>query len=192
MKLSSTITQSFFVWVIQVPTFSPIGVIAISTPSVKNIIPAIRSTAPSRNARRIPGSSGAIVKHRASTIAMIGSTAFNVSFSFSSNFSFNFAILKFTHSLPFLINCLSKLLFHHRLFFQHADKLFLRNNGDSQLPCLPVFRRRRIHVIIDEIICLRCHASCHFASSLLNFFFYLKLTAEELERMLTNDSDSQN
>ena len=102
IKLRRTISHSFFVWVIQVPTFSPIGVMDISTPSVKNIIPTIRSTAPSRNASRIPGSSGAIVKHSASTIARIGSTAFNVSFNFSCSFSFNFAVLKFKPSLPFL------------------------------------------------------------------------------------------
>ncbi len=103
MKVRAVINHNFLVCVILVPTFSPMGVMDISAPKVKNIIPTIRNTAPSRNASRIPGSSGAIVKHSTSTIAMIGSTAFRVSFSFSSNFSFNFAILKFTHYLPFFI-----------------------------------------------------------------------------------------
>ena len=39
IKLKRTISHSFFVCVIQVPTLSPIGVMDISTPSVKNIIP---------------------------------------------------------------------------------------------------------------------------------------------------------
>ncbi|BDF03041.1 hypothetical protein CE91St63_01030 [[Clostridium] hylemonae] len=36
----------FFVRVILVPIRSPMGVIAISAPRVKNIIPTMRSTAP--------------------------------------------------------------------------------------------------------------------------------------------------
>ena len=107
IKLRRTITPSFFVCVIHVPTFSPMGVIDISTPRVKNIIPTVSITAPRRNASRMPGSTGATVKHSTSTIAMIGSTAFNVSLSFSCNFSCNLSLIlivfKFTHSLPFSV-----------------------------------------------------------------------------------------
>ena len=42
------------------PTLSPIGVIESSTPRVKNIIPATKSTAPSKNAISMLGDIGAI------------------------------------------------------------------------------------------------------------------------------------
>ena len=80
------ITASFRDCVIAVPTRSPIGVIARSAPSVKNIIPTTSSTAPIRNTISNPGEIGAIVKHRNNTIRMIGMTARSASSSFSSRF----------------------------------------------------------------------------------------------------------
>ena len=59
----------------QVPTRSPMGVMAISAPWVKNIMPTISSTAPSKKHSRMLGEMGAMLKHSSSTIPMIGSTA---------------------------------------------------------------------------------------------------------------------
>ena len=50
-----------------------------STPTLKSSIPTISRTAPMRNAIRILGGMGAVVKHRTRTIARIGKTAFRVS-----------------------------------------------------------------------------------------------------------------
>jgi len=65
-------------------------VIDKSTPTLKRSIPKINMTAPIRNAIRILGGIGAIVKHNNKTIASIGKTAFKVSF----NFSFIIDLLK--------------------------------------------------------------------------------------------------
>ena len=80
---------SFLLFVIVVPTLSPIGVMERSTPIEKSSIPTIRSTPPIRNAITILGEIGAMVKQSRSTIAMIGNTAFRV----STNFSLNFDLL---------------------------------------------------------------------------------------------------
>ena len=80
------ITGSLFDCAIRVPILSPIGVIDISAPSVKNIIPTTRRIAPIIKAIRMPGGTGAIVKLNINTIAMIGTTASNDSFNFSDNF----------------------------------------------------------------------------------------------------------
>ncbi len=68
------------------PTISPIGVMERSTPRVKNTIPIVNRTAPIRNASKMLGEIGAIVKHNSKTMPTTGSTAFKVSFSFSRNF----------------------------------------------------------------------------------------------------------
>jgi hypothetical protein len=62
------------------------GVMEISTPTLKNNIPIMSKIAPIRNVIKILGGMGAIVKHRSNTIARIGRTAFSVSDSFSLNF----------------------------------------------------------------------------------------------------------
>lgn len=49
----------------------------------------VRSTAPTKKVSKILGGMGATVKHKRSTIAKIGNTAFNVSDNFSANFSLN-------------------------------------------------------------------------------------------------------
>ena len=58
---------------------------ASSAPIVKSIIPTTSNTAPIKNAIKILVEIGAIVKLKKSTIAMMGNTAFNVSFNFSLN-----------------------------------------------------------------------------------------------------------
>ena len=75
MKLRSTMNQTFFVWVILAPTFSPMGVMDISAPNVKNIMPTMTSSAPIRKLSRMLGDSGASVKLSARTMTMTGTTA---------------------------------------------------------------------------------------------------------------------
>ena len=65
------------------PTRSPMGVMLISAPSVKNMMPTTMSTAPSRKHSRMLGDTGAMVKHSTSTMATMGSTACRASNSFS-------------------------------------------------------------------------------------------------------------
>ena len=76
-------THNFLLPVMQLPTRSPIGVIAISAPGVKNIMPTTSSAAPMRKQSRMLGEIGAIVKQSRSTMPMIGSTARKDSASFS-------------------------------------------------------------------------------------------------------------
>ena len=79
-------TGNFLDCAILVPIRSPIGVMDNSAPKVKNIMPTIRRIAPIIKDIRIPGGIGAIVKLKNNTIPMIGNTASNDSFNFSSNF----------------------------------------------------------------------------------------------------------
>lgn len=79
-------TPSFFVRVITVPTRSPIGVIAISAPEVKNIIPIRISTVPIKKQSRILGEIGAMENESSSTMATIGRTARRASIHFSDRF----------------------------------------------------------------------------------------------------------
>ena len=67
-------------WVILLPTFSPMGVMLISAPRVKNIIPSITKTEPNRKLKRTLGLTGAIVRLSTSTMAMTGATATSASF----------------------------------------------------------------------------------------------------------------
>ena len=77
----ATTTLSLRLRVMQVPTRSPMGVMAISAPSVKNIMPAIRNTAPTRNVSTMPGEMGATLKQSTMTMSRIGRTAFRDSIS---------------------------------------------------------------------------------------------------------------
>lgn len=79
-------TPSFFVRVIAVPTRSPIGVIAISAPEVKNIIPIRISTVPIKKQSRILGEIGAMENESSSTMATIGRTARRAPIHFSDRF----------------------------------------------------------------------------------------------------------
>ena len=83
-----TMNTIFLLFVIHAPTFSPIGVIDISAPNVKNIIPAITITVPTRKQRSTLGVTGAIVNPKIRTIATIGSTALSASINFSRSFAF--------------------------------------------------------------------------------------------------------
>ena len=73
-KLTNTIIQTFRDFVIQLPTFVPIGVIAVSAPRVKKAIPAISRTAPIKKETSMLLGIGATVKQSSSTMMVIGST----------------------------------------------------------------------------------------------------------------------
>lgn len=66
-----------------VPTRSPMGLMLISAPRVKNRMPTMIMAAPSRKQSRMLGEMGATVKQSTSTMATMGSTACNASSSFS-------------------------------------------------------------------------------------------------------------
>lgn len=85
MKLIRITINTFLDFVIMEPTRSPIGVIDISTPTLKKSIPTIKSAAPTRKVIRILGGIGAMEKHSSNTMAKMGKTAFKVSISFSLN-----------------------------------------------------------------------------------------------------------
>jgi hypothetical protein len=68
------ITQSFLVFVILEPTYCPIGVIAVSAPSVNNPIPTISSIAPRMKARSISAGTGTTVTNSRRTIPVTGRT----------------------------------------------------------------------------------------------------------------------
>ena len=65
------------------PTRSPMGLMLISAPRVKNMMPTMIMAAPSRKQSRMLGETGAMEKQSTSTIATMGSTACNASSSFS-------------------------------------------------------------------------------------------------------------
>ena len=90
-------SHNFLLLVILVPIRSPIGVMAISAPRVKNIIPAIISTAPIRKHSRILGEMGATEKLSSKTIPIIGNTARKD----SCNFSCSLLVLAIKRSSPF-------------------------------------------------------------------------------------------
>ena len=69
--------------VMTAPTRSPMGVMLISAPSVKNMMPTTIIAAPSRKHSRMLGDTGAMVKHSTSTMAAMGSTACSASSNFS-------------------------------------------------------------------------------------------------------------
>ena len=91
IKLAKTIIQTLLDLVIQEPTLFPIGVIAVSAPTVKNAIPTMSITAPVMNDMSILLGMGAMVKHSKRTIPVIGSTDESASFilSFKSVLFFN-------------------------------------------------------------------------------------------------------
>ena len=77
------ITGSLRLLVSTAPTRSPMGVLLISAPRVKNMMPTTIMAAPSRKHSRMLGDTGATVKHSTSTMATMGSTACSASSSFS-------------------------------------------------------------------------------------------------------------
>ena len=82
-KLTDTTTHSFRDRVIWAPTRSPMGVMAISAPSVKSPMPRINSTAPIKKASSVSAGTGEIVKLSTTTMAVIGSTEAKASRTFS-------------------------------------------------------------------------------------------------------------
>ena len=98
---STIITHSFLDLVILLPTFSPMGVIAISAPRVKNIMPITSITAPRIYSSIMLGEIGAMEKHSKSTITIIGKTALTASFSFSFNLNPSSVLRIFTSSCTF-------------------------------------------------------------------------------------------
>ena len=62
------------------------GVMLASAPRVKNITPTMIMAAPSRKHSRMLPEMGATLKHSASTMPTMGSTAFSASSSFSFSF----------------------------------------------------------------------------------------------------------
>ena len=87
MKPIAMMSSRFLLLVIAVPTRSPIGVMLISAPSVKNMMPTTIMAAPIRKHSRMLAEIGAMVKHRTITIAITGSTARSASDSFSLRFA---------------------------------------------------------------------------------------------------------
>ena len=75
IKLTLTTIHSFLVRVMAAPTFSPIGVMLVSAPCVKNIKPSTIITAPIKKHSRMLGEMGAMEKHRISTMHTMGRTA---------------------------------------------------------------------------------------------------------------------
>ena len=65
------------------PTRSPMGLMLISAPRVKNMMPTMIIAAPSRKQSRMLGETGAMEKQSTSTMATMGSTACRDSSSFS-------------------------------------------------------------------------------------------------------------
>ena len=94
----TTTIPSFCVFAIHTPIRSPIGDMASSAPSVKNIIPIMTRIEPIKKQRRMLGEIGVIVNDSISTIATIGITACSASFSFSFNFSFSFSLVPGVYS----------------------------------------------------------------------------------------------
>ena len=68
---SITMMLSFFLLVTAVPSRSPMGVMLISAPSVKNMVPMTIMAAPIRKHSKILEEMGAIVKHRTMTLSLI-------------------------------------------------------------------------------------------------------------------------
>ncbi len=76
-------SQIFFDFVIQLPTLFPIGVIAVSAPSVKKAMPIISIAAPVRNDTSMLFGIGETVKQSTITIKVIGSTDVRASLNLS-------------------------------------------------------------------------------------------------------------
>ena len=75
--------KSFWLRVSMEPTRSPMGVMLISAPRVKNMMPTMIMAAPSRKQSRMLGETGAMLKQSTSTMAAMGRTACSASSSFS-------------------------------------------------------------------------------------------------------------
>ena len=81
-KPSTRMRGSLRLRVMTAPTRSPMGVMLISAPRVKNMMPTTIMAAPSKKHSRMLGDTGATVKQSTSTMATMG-TACSASKSFS-------------------------------------------------------------------------------------------------------------
>ena len=75
--------KRFWLRVSMEPTRSPMGVMLISAPRVKNMMPTMIMAAPSRKQSRMLGETGAMLKQSTSMMAAMGRTACSASSSFS-------------------------------------------------------------------------------------------------------------
>ena len=87
-KQAATMSHSLFERVSCVPTCSPMGIMAMSAPSVKKPMPRMSSAAPARNSISVESSMGTTVMPSASTIRVIGMTALSDSWILSFSFLF--------------------------------------------------------------------------------------------------------
>ena len=74
-KPTPMMRKSFWLRVSMEPTRSPMGVMLISAPRVKNMMPTMIMAAPSRKQSRMLGETGAMLKQSTSTMAAMGRTA---------------------------------------------------------------------------------------------------------------------
>lgn len=79
-KNTGIMSHNFLVLTTPVPTYSPIGVIAVSAPSVNSPIPTTTNKTHTINVKNVSDGIGAIVKHKRRTIKDMGSTEENDSF----------------------------------------------------------------------------------------------------------------
>ena len=86
IKHTAQIAKTFLDFVSCSPTFSPMGIIAISAPRVKRLIPSTRKIEPTAKSASTEPDRGAMVKCSARTMTRIGSTDNKASFTFSSSF----------------------------------------------------------------------------------------------------------
>ena len=98
IKHASAISHTLVVLVSCTPTFSPMGIMAISAPSVKRPIPTINITAPVINIAMVDSGMGTTVMLSSSTTPVTGSTAASDSLIFSNSRGF-----KASRSFPMLI-----------------------------------------------------------------------------------------
>ena len=82
-KPTPMMRKRFWLRVSMEPTRSPMGVMLISAPRVKNMMPTMIMAAPSRKQSRMLGETGAMLKQSTSTMAAMGRTACSASSSFS-------------------------------------------------------------------------------------------------------------
>ena len=86
IKPSERISGSFLLRVTRAPICSPMGCMATSAPTEKNIMPTTTITAPIRKLSSTPLGMRATVRLRMSTTVTMGRTAASASRSFSSSF----------------------------------------------------------------------------------------------------------
>ncbi len=115
IRLAIIINHSFRDFVIDEPTLSPIGIMAISAPNVNSPIPRISITAPRIKVSIIPLSAGKKIKQSINTTMVTGKTEESDSFNFSSSI----VLLCFINSLfSLLITCLSNqwIIIYHNIW----------------------------------------------------------------------------